>query len=108
MKRTKRDVDGRDTYQKSLDLFRSGLSISEIARERSIGISTVEGHLARFIPAGKIRLDELVPVEKIDTIQKAVLKFNESGALSPVKEYLGDDYTYGEIRAVMATMAGKA
>lgn len=102
--RTKRDADGRDTYQKSLDLFRSGLSIPDIARERSIGTSTVENHLARFVTTGKVRLDELVSVEKIDTIRNAVLKFNESGALSPIKEFLGEEYTYGEIRAVIASM----
>ncbi len=102
--RTKRDGDGRDTYQKSLDLFRDGLSIPEIARERGFGVSTIEGHLARFIPDGKVRLDELVPVEKIDTIRNAVLKFNENGVLSPIKEFLGEDYSYGEIRAVIASM----
>jgi hypothetical protein len=33
-----------------------------------------------------------------------VLKFQDSEPLSPIKEFLGEDYTYGEIKAVMATM----
>ena len=43
-------------------------------------------------------------VTYLEAIRQAVLKFNESGALSPIKQHLGDKYTYGEIRAVIASM----
>jgi ATP-dependent DNA helicase RecQ len=102
--RTKRDATGKDTYQISLELHRDGVSIPDIARERGIQPSTVENHLARFIATGEIQLHELVPLHKIETIRNAVLEFNDSGALSPIKEFLGEDYTYGEIRAVIASM----
>ncbi len=102
--RTKRDASGKDTYRISLEMFRMGRSIDDIARERDLQPSTVENHLARFIPTGEIQLHELVPLHKVETIRKAVLKFNDSGQLSPVKEFLGEDYTYGEIRAVIASM----
>ncbi len=95
----------RSTYQTSFDMFRSGMSIPDIARARDLGVSTIEGHLSRYIASGEMALDELVPIEKIAAIQKAVEECdNEEGWLSPVKEMLGDDYTYGEIRAVMASM----
>jgi ATP-dependent DNA helicase RecQ len=102
--RTKRDANGRDTYRISLEMFRAGRSIADIARERGIQPSTVENHLTRFIATGEVQLDEFVPLHKVETIREAILKFNESGALSPIKEFLGDDYTYGEIRAVIASM----
>lgn len=102
--RTKRDSAGKDTYQVSLELFRDGVSIADIARERGIQPSTVENHIARFVATGEVQLHELVPLHKVETIRNAVLKFNDSGALSPIKEFLGDDYTYGEIRAVIASM----
>lgn len=102
--RTKRDSAGKDTYQVSLELFRDGVSIADIASERGIQPSTVENHIARFIATGEVQLHELVPLHKVETIRDAVLKFNDSGALSPIKEFLGDDYTYGEIRAVIASM----
>ena len=102
--RTKRAADGTDTYQISLEMFRSGLSIKEIAESRAINTSTVENHLARFISTGKVELHELVPESKIGPIREAVVKFNHTGALSPVKEFLGDDYSYGEIKAVIAAM----
>ncbi len=102
--RTKRDASGKDTYRISFELFRDGRSIADIARERGVQPSTVENHLARFIATGEIELHELVPLHKVEAIRDAVLKFNDAGALSPVKEFLGEDYTYGEIRAVIASM----
>jgi ATP-dependent DNA helicase RecQ len=104
--RTKRDVRGLDTYRISFDMLQSGLSISEIAKERELGISTIENHLCRYIAKGDLSLEILVSYDKIEPILQAVLKFKESNALSPIKEYLGEEYSYGEIRAVMASMGG--
>ena len=104
--RTKRDTAGKDTFRTTLDMYRDGRSVTEIADERGLQPGTVEGHLARFIGTGEVRLDELVPLHKIETIRNAVLEFKDQNALSPIKESLGDDYTYGEIRAVIAALGG--
>jgi ATP-dependent DNA helicase RecQ len=104
--RTKRDVGGKDTYHISLDMFRNGKPINLIAQERGLGVSTVEGHLARFVKTGEIALDQLVSVDKVEPIREAITKFADSNALSPIKEFLGEDYSYGEIRAVMAAVSG--
>jgi ATP-dependent DNA helicase RecQ len=102
--RTKRDVDGNDTYHISLDMFKSGLSIEEIAEARSLAKSTIEMHLVRFVQSGEIMLDDLVLQSKIESIKNAIERLNAGFAVAPVKEFLGENYSYGEIRAVMATM----
>jgi ATP-dependent DNA helicase RecQ len=102
--RTKRDERGNDTYHISLDMFKSGLSLDEIAEARGIAKSTVEAHLVRFIPSGEVMLDDLVLDTKIEPIRNAIIRLNAGFAVAPVKEFLGGDYSYGEIRAVMATM----
>ncbi|CAA9386719.1 MAG: ATP-dependent DNA helicase RecQ [uncultured Pyrinomonadaceae bacterium] len=102
--RTKRDQSGQTTYDVSLDMFKSGLSIPEIAESRGIAISTVETHLVRFIPSGEVALDDLVHVNKIEAIRNAIIRLNAGFAVAPVKESLGEAYSYGEIRAVLATM----
>jgi ATP-dependent DNA helicase RecQ len=102
--RTKRDENGEDTYSISLKMFRGGIPVDKIAALRGMSKSTIEMHLLRFIPSGEVQLEKLVPEQKIAQIKNALLKFNESGALSPVKEFLGEDYSYGEIRAVLAAM----
>ncbi len=102
--RTKRDSDGSDTYHVSLDMFKSGLSIEEIAEARTMAKSTIEMHLVRFVQSGEIMLDDLVLYSKIEPIKNAIEHINAGFAVAPVKEFLGEDYSYGEIRAVMATM----
>lgn len=100
--RPKRGQNGRDTYQTSLDMFRSGMSPREIAKEREIGLSTVENHLTKFIATGEVSLNDLVSPERVPAIRQAIVECSDSQALSPIKEKLGDDYSYGEIRAVIA------
>lgn len=102
--RTRRGPDKRSTFEVSLDMFREGKSIDEIARERDLTCGTIEGHLAIFIPMGKVQLDELVAKEKIDPIRNAIEKIGSLDVLGPIKTELGDDFTYGEIRAVIASM----
>lgn len=102
--RVKRDEKGKSTYEISLEMFQSGMKIWEIARERGMTQSTVETHLVRFIPSGLIEVTDLVDSDKIETIKEAIIIFNDLGALSPIKEHLGENYSYGEIRAVLAAM----
>jgi len=100
--RAKRNDKGDDTYNVSLKLFRSGRSMQQIADERELNLSTIEGHLAKFVATGEVELNELVPEHKVEPIRKAIIELNSENAIGPVKEKLGDEYTYGEIRAVAA------
>jgi ATP-dependent DNA helicase RecQ len=88
-------------------MFQNGRSVSDIAKERGITENTVEGHLARFIASGEVGLEQLVPNEKIEPIREAIVKFADANTLSPIKEFLGDEYRYGEIKAVIAAMGGE-
>ncbi len=101
--RTRRGPDKRSTFEITLDLFRSGMSIEQIAREREMTLGTIEGHLAMFIPSGKVELTELVPESKIEPIRQAIALHGDQ-SLGLLKTELGDDYTYGEIKAVVASM----
>jgi ATP-dependent DNA helicase RecQ len=101
-RRTKRNADGDDTYTITLKMFRSGSSVEQIAEERGLSPNTIETHLVRFIPTGEVRLAEIVAEEKIEPIRKAILELNAEQGIAPVKEFLGEDFSYGEIRAVIA------
>lgn len=92
------------TYTESLRLFKSGKSVAEIAKIRELTRNTIENHLAKFIPSGEIKIEELVPLHKVEPIRAAISQFQDTGMLSPIKEYLGDGYSYGEIKAVIAAM----
>ncbi len=108
LKRIKREQKKQakldDTNTISLKLFKSGKSIEEIAELRDLNKGTIETHLIKFIPSGEVKLDDLVGIEKAANIVKAIVRFGESEALSPIKEFLGEEYSYGEIKAVLVAM----
>jgi len=103
-KRRKRDKNGDDSNTISLKLFQTGMSISEIAAERGFTTGTIETHLSAFIPSGEVQVQDLVPAEKINKIREAVNELDATNGISPIKQYLGEEFSYGEIRAVMAEM----
>jgi ATP-dependent DNA helicase RecQ len=90
-----------DTKKQTLHLFQLGKSVDEITFERGLSTGTVEGHLAHFIFSGELKINEIVNAEKLKTITKAIEENNSSMAIAPVKQKLGDGYSYGEITAVM-------
>lgn len=95
------------TLQQTLTLFRQGHSIKEIAALRKITTTTVEGHLALYVERGKIDADELVDPERIPVIRTAIQHVGGK-MLTPVKNYLGDDYSYSEVRFVMAEVKAQS
>lgn len=83
----------------SLELFESGKSIEEIAKERSMAVSTIESHLALFVGSGQLNIEKLIPKEKIDLIINHLKKIDTSG-LGQIKASLGDKVSWSELRFV--------
>jgi hypothetical protein len=89
-----------NTRRISLQLHREGIPIREIAARRNLAAGTIETHLASFIPTGEIDIKELVPEHKIAPILTVIREIGGS-ELGPMKSRLGDNYSFGEIRAVI-------
>jgi PIF1-like helicase/helix-turn-helix protein/HRDC domain-containing protein len=90
-----------DTKKLSFDLFKQGKTIAEIAKERNMVITTIEGHLSLFIATGEITIDQLMPQSKQQLIKDAI-KIHGSASLKVLIEHLPNDISYGEIRMVLA------
>ncbi len=92
------------TRQITLQMYQDGQSIEDIARERNLRPTTIASHLVELIEAGEtIDVQSLLPPGHFETIVDALQQI-EGDALKPVKEYLGDDYFYEEIRLVKALL----
>ncbi|HRH64998.1 MAG TPA: DNA helicase RecQ [Bacteroidia bacterium] len=89
-----------DTKRISLELFQQGLSIDEIAGRRNLSYGTIDVHLMHFILTGEINVLKFVSKEKIPPILKAIDEHGDL-QLSVLKNVLGDDFSYSEIRAVI-------
>ncbi len=92
------------TVQTTLGLYQQRLSIHEIAQKRGLALSTIVSHLEKLILNGEsISIDEMVDSEKQNHIREVLNKFGMD-RLTPVKEKLGDGYSYEEIRLVRVKM----
>jgi uncharacterized protein YpbB len=98
------ELAGLDTKEVSLTLFKQGLKPPEIAKKRTLAVSTIEGHLAHFVNRGKLDIFDLIDRKKYDTIAKCLCEKAETETTSDVKNKLGDGFSYGEIRLVMADL----
>ena len=89
-----------ETKKISYDLFKEGRSIPQIADERKLSISTIEGHLAYYVGTGEIPVSEFVSKETADMIATH-FEGNDDFKMGPVKEVLGDKVSWSEIRFVI-------
>ncbi len=97
-----------DSLQRTRDLLVAGHTIEEVAQARNLATSTVAEHVGKLLTSAEERdleLEEavarLVPADRYDVIVAALAR-TEGTALKPVKELLGDDYSYDEIRLALA------
>ncbi|GAC1426645.1 MAG: DNA helicase RecQ [Ktedonobacteraceae bacterium] len=88
----------------TLTLYEQGRSIEEIAEERGLTQSTIVNHLAELIELGEsIDVAPLIPEGHYQNIVDAIEQLGD-GALRPLKDFLGDEYSFDEIRLVRTIM----
>ncbi|TSD64672.1 DNA helicase RecQ [Inquilinus sp. KBS0705] len=92
-----------DTARLSFTLFKQGKTPADIAAERGLSPMTIENHLTNFVETGELDVYDFVVKQKLPAIKDAVESYGNE-RLSPLKEVLGDAYTYTEIKAVIAWM----
>jgi uncharacterized protein YpbB len=88
-----------NTKDVSLKLFKTGMSISEIAKERNFVETTIQGHLAYFVPTGEIKITDLMPEEKYVELKK-IMKKATFDNLTDLKNKIDEKFTYNEMRLV--------
>ncbi|MEH2088441.1 DNA helicase RecQ [Nostoc sp.] len=88
------------TELQTLQLHQQGLNIAQIAQQRNLSPATVSNHLEKLIGKNQpVDLNQLVPLEHQQKIWQ-VLEVLGDISLTPIKEQLGESYTFDEIRLV--------
>ena len=102
-------ISAGSTVHETLRLFQQGNDIPAIMEKRELARSTVEGHLAAAIEAGEIEsIDRLVSPARQREIEAAISRCDEADGLRAVRDILGEEYSYGEIRFVKAALVRNA
>ena len=91
-----------DTEKVTLELFKKGKSVPEIAYERNLAFSTIFEHMRKLAANGYVSSSEFVEDDKINKILEARGKLKKHFMLREIKEILPDDITYDEIKCVLA------
>jgi uncharacterized protein YpbB len=92
-----------DTKLVSFELYEQGKTIEEIAKERGFSVGTIEGHLAYYVAVGQLDVAKLVKSNKIRNITDAV-ESQKTKSMATIREFLGKDYSFGEIKLVLASL----
>ena len=93
------------TIRETRDLLAQGLSLAEVAEQRGFSETTIRSHLERFVQeGGQVDLEHLMPSDaKRREIEAAFEEMGEA-RLTPVRDFLGDDYTWDELAVVRMAM----
>lgn len=92
--------DKTPTARISYDLYKQGKNIEEIAAERGLVASTIEGHLSAYVENGELDVLELMKQERLEKILEKYRKgLTGSGE---IKGELGNDFSYSEIKLALA------
>ena len=82
-------------------MFKEGKAVEQIARERKLTVSTIEGHLIHYVALGEIPVEQLISQEKLSIIEPALEGYIDGGITS-IKSKLGDDISFNDIRIAIA------
>lgn len=83
----------------SLQLHKGGKSVEDIAKERNLAISTVEGHLTNFVKTGEINVSAFADETIVQQISE-YLQTNPDKQHSEIRSLLNNAYSFAQIRAV--------
>ena len=91
------------TGEVTFNLFKTGKSIEEIAKERNLTPATIQGHLIPYIQKGEIKLNEVIDEEKAKTILQKIQLAGKEASLKAIKILCPADITYTDILLIMKT-----
>lgn len=96
-----------ETFEKTYELIKKGLSIEETAKTRNLSISTITAHLERLISNSRdIEIDRLVARAKRTEIEKLFINL-QTWNLNPVVEHFNGTVSYDEAKLVRAYLRSK-
>ncbi|MEH0978744.1 DNA helicase RecQ [Bacillus mobilis] len=100
---TERKKSGKasaNSHLETYEMYKQGIDLEEIAKERGLSRQTIENHLIRSFEDGmEIDWNSFVPAEYESLIETAVQ--NAEGGLKSIKEQLPNEVSYFMIRAYL-------
>ena len=95
--------DGRlaETVELSLGLFRAGMTVEQVAAERSLVPGTIYIHLAKAVESGKLEITDLMPEATLNELLDVIKQLPEGSGMTDVFKHSEGRYPYGFIRVAI-------
>lgn len=90
----------------TLEMFRAGKSIDEIAQERALTVSTIYTHLNHWVVEEVLTPEEVIGAERTQEILARV-ELNPEISLSEIKAQAGEEYSWEELRIMQTAFRKK-
>lgn len=88
------------TRQITLDLFKEGMNVQQIATARGLAQSTIISHLSHYVREREIGLRALISSSREKKIRDFMQAHPEMKQISEIRQAMGGDYEYWEIMLV--------
>lgn len=92
-----------ETYQITLQMFKKGKNLEEIAKERGLSQGTIEGHLAKFVSEGTLKVTDILTQERYEFLRKEI-ENRTYESFTDLKTQLGESVSFGEIRLIVSQL----
>ena len=98
----------RSTYDITLQLWKKGKTVAEIAKERTLSQATIYSHIAKCIEQDKIAITEVLPEETINELNTIFKENEELSTLKSLYEKTEERYSWDELRLFRAYLLKEA
>jgi len=106
-KQKKKTVSAGETHLKTYEMYKEGLAVPTIARERKLKEDTIYTHLVKLFEEGyEIDLQKFLMKNDIKKINKAFEEVGIEKGLKPIYVYLKEEFDYNKIKLALAVWKG--
>ncbi|MFN5031765.1 MAG: helix-turn-helix domain-containing protein, partial [Flavobacteriia bacterium] len=92
----------KSTYEQTLELLHEGMDVNQIAARRQVSENTIYNHFVVLLKSEKIELVDVLTHERISELEDYFSDY-EGASLSALKEKLGDEVTWEELKLMQAS-----
>lgn len=100
-KKTTGKAQKGDSVRLTLELFNNGKSIKEIATERNLSTTTIEGHLASLVLEGELDANQIIEDDKLTRLVNLINNLKDRSSLGMIKSQLPDEFSYFDIKVIL-------
>ncbi len=104
-KPTKKEKKKGNTYRMTLEFYKEGLEIEEIAQKRGIFPSTIYSHLIKLYEDGEqIDLHKFISEKDLKAVEKAKKELGDPPALRPYFDHFEGEINYETIKVALSIL----